>query len=89
MGGFGNGPVHAASCRELPFDRSSRRRLMAAVAEHRIELATDFPGVTALRRDRALADEITAFALAGVLWLYWRRVAASDLPRTTTQGQRA
>ena len=63
--------------------------LMAAVAEHRIELATDFPGVTALRRDRDLADAITAFALAGVLWLYWRRVAASDLPRATPQGQRA
>jgi hypothetical protein len=63
--------------------------LMAAVAEHRIELATDFPGVTALRSDRDLADAITAFALAGVLWLYWRRVAAFDLPRATTQGQRA
>ena len=25
--------------------------LMAAVAEHRIELATDFPGITALRKD--------------------------------------
>lgn len=63
--------------------------LIAAVAEHRIELATDFPDITALRRNRDLADAITAFTLAGVLWLYWRRVAASNLPRATTQGQRA
>lgn len=38
---------------------------------------------------RHLADASTAFTLAGVLWLYWRRVAASNLPRATTQGQRA
>ena len=63
--------------------------LIAAVAEHRIELATDFPGITALRRNRDLADAITAFALAGVLWLYWRRVAASNLPRASTWGQRS
>jgi hypothetical protein len=49
--------------------------LVAAVAEHRIELATEFPSVSALRRNRDLANAITAFALAGVLWLYWRRVA--------------
>jgi len=54
--------------------------LAAAVAEHRIELATDFSGITALRSDRDLADVIRAFALAGVLWLYWRRVAASHPP---------
>jgi hypothetical protein len=63
--------------------------LIAAVAEHRIELATDFPSITALRRNRDLADAITAFALAGVLWLYWRRVASSNLLRATTWGQRA
>ena len=49
--------------------------VIAAVAEHRIELATDFPGITALRKDRDLAEAITAFALAGVMWHYWRRVA--------------
>jgi hypothetical protein len=53
--------------------------LIAAIAEHRIELATDFPGVTALRKNRDLADEITAFALAGVLWQYWRRVVVPSL----------
>jgi hypothetical protein len=63
--------------------------LIAAVTEHRIELATDFPGITALRRNRDLADEITAFALAGVLWLYWRRVVASSVRRATTHGPRS
>jgi len=57
--------------------------LIAAVAEHRIELATDFPDITALRGSRDLAHAITALTLAGVLWLYWRRVAASSLPRAT------
>jgi hypothetical protein len=55
--------------------------LMAAVAEHRIGLATDYPAITALRRNRDLGDAIQAFALAGVLWLYWRRVVAPQLPR--------
>lgn len=55
--------------------------VMAAVADHRIELATDFPAVAALRRNRDLADAIRAFALAAVLWLYWRRVATSNLSR--------
>ena len=50
--------------------------VIAAVAEHRIELATDFPSIAALRRNRDLADTITDFALAGMLWLYWRRVAS-------------
>ena len=62
--------------------------LIAAVAEHRIDLATDFPSISALRRNKDLADAITAFALAGVLWLYWRRVAASSLPRATTRAKR-
>jgi hypothetical protein len=57
--------------------------LIVAIAEHRIELATDFPGITGLRKNRDLADAITAFALAGVLWSYWRRVAASYLPGAT------
>ena len=52
--------------------------LSAAVTEHRIELATDFPNIAALHRERELADVIAAVALAGVLWLYWRQVAASS-----------
>jgi hypothetical protein len=63
--------------------------LVAAVAEHRIGLATDFPGVTALRRNRDLADAITAFALAGVLWMYGRRVVASNVPRASGGRRRA
>jgi hypothetical protein len=59
--------------------------MIAAGAEHRIELAPDFPSITALRRSRDLADAIAAFALAGVLWLYWRRAAASDLSRAWTR----
>ena len=61
--------------------------LIAAVTEYRIELATDFPSISALRTNRDLAGTITAFALAAVLWLYWRQVAASNLPRATTRGQ--
>lgn len=63
--------------------------LIAAVTEHRIELATDFPGITALRTNRDLADAITAFALAGVLWSYWRRVAASSMLRAKVEDERA
>jgi hypothetical protein len=55
--------------------------LFAAIAEHRIGLATDFPGVTALRKDRDLAGTIRALPLAGVLWLYWRQVAVAQLRR--------
>jgi hypothetical protein len=62
--------------------------LSAAVTEHRIELATDFPSIAALRRDRELADVIAAVALAGVLWLYWRRIAASS-PRDGYSGERS
>ena len=61
--------------------------LIAAVAEHRIGLATDFPSIAALRKNRDLADTITDFALAGVLWLYWRRVASSSLLRAETRGR--
>jgi hypothetical protein len=57
--------------------------LITAVGEHRIDLAADFPSIVALRRDRDLADAITGVALAGMLWLYWRRVAASSLPAAT------
>jgi hypothetical protein len=57
--------------------------LIAVVTEHRIELATDFPSIAALRRNRDLADTITDVALAGVLWLYWRRVASSSVRAET------
>lgn len=60
--------------------------IVAAVAEHRIALATDFPTIASLRDNRDLADTITALALAAVLWLYWRRTAASNLPRAATWG---
>jgi hypothetical protein len=57
--------------------------LIAAVTLQRIESAADFPSIVALREHRDLADAITAFALAGVLWLYWRRAVAPTLPRAT------
>ena len=34
-------------------------------------------------KDRDLANAITDVALAGVLWLYWRRVAAHRPPAAT------
>ena len=79
-GGLGIGAALATSIRDIR-SRHSAVVLLAgyaafgvitAVAEHRIELATDFPSITALRNDRDLTGAITAFALAGVLWLYWR-----------------
>jgi MFS family permease len=97
VGGVAIGAALVTSIRDVRFRHSAVVLLagyaafgvMAAVAEHRIELATDFPGITALRRDRDLSDAITAATLAGVLWLYWRRVAASDLPGATPQEPRA
>jgi hypothetical protein len=59
--------------------------LIAAVTEHQIALAKDFPSIAALRSSRDMTGVIAAVALAGVLWLYWRRVA-STLPRATPQG---
>jgi hypothetical protein len=58
--------------------------IVAAVAEHRIALATDFPTIASLRKNRDLADAITALALAAVLWLYWRRSTAATRPRSTS-----
>lgn len=88
VGGLVIGVVLVTAIREVRFRHSAYLLLagyavfgvIAAVAEHRIDLATDFPSITALHRNRDLADAITDFALAGVLWLYWRRVAASHLP---------
>lgn len=91
MGGLAIGAALVAAIPDVRFRHSAYVLLagyaafgvLAAVAEHRIELATDFPGITALRRNRDLADTITHFALAGVLWLYWRRVASSELRAET------
>ena len=58
--------------------------VIAAVAEHRIAIASDFPSIVALRKNRDMTDVIAAVALAGVLWLYWRRVAAATRSRPTT-----
>jgi hypothetical protein len=85
VGGLGIGGALVTAIRDARFRHSAVVLLagyavfglIAAVAEHRIELATDFPSITALRSHRDLADAIAAFALGGVLWLYWRRVAAS------------
>jgi hypothetical protein len=62
--------------------------LSTAVTEHRIELATDFPSIAALRRDRELADVIAAGALAGVLWLSWRW-GADRAPGSVHSGERS
>jgi hypothetical protein len=83
-GGLVIGAALAMSIREVRFRHSAVVLLVgyaafgvvAAVAQHRIEVATDFPSIAALRSDRDLAAAIAAFALAGVLWLYWRRVDA-------------
>src|SRR5262249_17322394 len=93
VGGLVVGAALATSVRAPRFRHSAYVLLagyavfgsIAAVAEHRIELAPDFPSIIALRRNRDLADAITAFALAGVLWLYWRRVAASNASRAWTR----
>jgi hypothetical protein len=63
--------------------------LLVARAEHRIELVTDFPGLIALRKDRDLADAIRSFALAGLMWQYWRQIAAFAPPRATSRGPHA
>jgi hypothetical protein len=97
VGGLVIGAALVTSIRDARFRHSAVVLLVgyavfgviAAVAEHRIELAADFPGITALRRNRDLAVAITSFALAGVLWLYWRRVAASTVPCATAREQRA
>jgi len=91
-GGIAIGAALATSIRDARFRHSAVVLLagyavfgvIAAVAEHRIDVATDFPAITVLRRNRDLAETIRALALAGVLWLYWRRVVAPSLPRATT-----
>jgi hypothetical protein len=96
VGGLMIGAALVTAIRETRFRHSAYALLaghaafgvIAAVADHQIALATDFPSIAALRRNRDMTDVIAAVALAGVLWLYWRRVASSHLPRATTQGHR-
>jgi hypothetical protein len=85
LGGLVIGAALAAAIREPRFRHSALVLLVgyavfgviAALGEHRIDLAADFPTIVALRRDRDLAGAISDIALAGLLWLYWRRVAAA------------
>lgn len=92
-GGLTIGAALVTSIRDVRFRHSAVVLLagyavfgvIAVVAEHRIELATDFPTIAALRRNRDLGDAIRAFALAGVLWLYWRRVASRSVLATGFQ----
>ena len=92
LGGLAIGVALVTAIREVRFRHSAMILLVgyavfgviAAVGEHRIELAADYPSIVALRRDRDLADAITDVALAGMLWLYWRRVVAPSLPTATT-----
>lgn len=91
LGGLAIGAALVMAIRESRFRHSAMILLagyaafglIAAVGEHRIDLAADFPSIVALRRDRDLADAITDVALAGMLWLYWRRVAANSVPAAT------
>ena len=91
LGGVAIGAALVTAIRESRFRHSAMILLAgyaafglsAAVGEHRIDLAQDFPTIVTLRRDRDLAGAITDVALAGMLWLYWRRVAASNLPAAT------
>lgn len=94
-GGLGLGAALVASIRDLRFRHSAVILLVgyavfgviAAVSEHRIDLATEFSVITALRKDRDLADAVSSFALAGVMWQYWRRVAAFEQPRPARRTQ--
>lgn len=54
--------------------------VIAALAEHRLALATDFPSISSMRRDQYLTDEIRAIAFAGMLWQYSRAVAMASRP---------
>jgi hypothetical protein len=91
LGGLAIGAALVMAIRESRFRHSAMILLagyaafglIAAVGEHRIDLAADFPSIVALRRDRDLADTITDVALAGMLWLYWRRAVANSLPAAT------
>lgn len=91
LGGLVIGAGLVAAIREARFRHSAMTLLagyavfglIAAVGEHRIDLASDFPSIAALRHDRDLAGAITDIALAGMLWLYWRRVAAPRSPDAT------
>ena len=91
LGGVAIGVALVTAIRESRFRHSAMILLAGyaafglsiAVGEHRIDLAQDFPTIATLRRDRDLASAITDLALAGMLWLYWRRVVANSLPAAT------
>lgn len=92
MGGLVIGGALVTSIRDARFRHSAfvllagyaAFGLVAALAEHRIEVATDFPTIASLRKNRDLADAVTSLALAAVLWLYWRRSTAATRPRATS-----
>jgi hypothetical protein len=75
LGGLAIGAALAMAIRESRFRHSAMIllagyaafALIAAVGEHRIDLAADFPNIVALRKDRDLADVIADVALAGSL----------------------
>ena len=88
LGGLAMGMALVTAIRESRFRHSAMILLagyavfglMVALGEHRIDLAADFPSIVALRKDRDLAAAITDVTLAGMLWLYWRRVVATSPP---------
>ncbi|HET9624169.1 MAG TPA: hypothetical protein VFP84_22505 [Kofleriaceae bacterium] len=84
LGGLALGVALVREIREPRFQHSALILLagcavfgvIAALREHRIELAAGLPDVVALRRERDFAAAITNVTLAGVLWMYWRRVVS-------------
>jgi hypothetical protein len=97
VGGLAIGAAVATSFREVRTRHSAIVLLvgyavfglLVARAEHRIELVTDFPSLTALRKDRDVADAIRSLALAALMWQCWRQVAALRLPRATSRSPHA
>lgn len=81
LGGLAIGAALIAAIREPRYRHSAMILLLsaavfgviAAVGEHRIELATNLSAIVPLRKERDFAAAISSAALAGVLWTYWRR----------------
>ncbi|HWO25091.1 MAG TPA: hypothetical protein VNO30_40410 [Kofleriaceae bacterium] len=59
--------------------------VLIAIEERRLDRATDPVDITSLRSKRDVVAAVAAIALAGVLRLYWRHLAVSNLPRATAQ----
>jgi hypothetical protein len=86
LGGLAIGAALVLAMREARFRHSAMILLasfavfgvLAAIREHRIELATNLASIVPIRNDRDLAVVIAHGALAGVLWMYWRRVVSSS-----------